>query len=85
MNKPVIAIADKVVRMMESMVYLAVSGSYRSGATVEDLSGLLSEWVPAGANIYHHGAVERALCRLQHEGRVKRAGSRWYARPAFDA
>ena len=71
--------------MMESMVYLALSGSYRGGATVEDLSGLLSEWVPTGANIYHDGAVERALCQLQREGRVERAGSRWYARAAFDA
>lgn len=81
MNKPVIAIADKVVRMMESMVYLAVSGTRHGGATTQDLSGLLAEWAPASAELYHPGAVERALCRLQSSGRVAQAGSRWYARP----
>lgn len=78
MNNPVIAITDKVMRMIKSMVYLSMRVSYRRGATTEEVSGFLSEWAPENDSFYHEGLVERVLGELQQEGRVQRAGARWY-------
>ena len=78
MNNPVIAITDKVMRMIKSMVYLSMRVSYRRGATTEEVSGFLSEWAPENDGFYHEGLVERVLGELQQEGRVQRAGARWY-------
>lgn len=78
MSNPVIAITDKVMRMIKSMVYLSMRVSYRRGATAEEVSGFLAEWAPDKEDFYHHGLVERLLCELQDEGRVTRAGARWY-------
>ena len=78
MNSPVIAITDKVMRMIKSMVYMSMRVSYRKGATTQQVSGFLSEWAPAEQNLYHEGLVERILADLQQEGRVARAGARWY-------
>ncbi len=78
MNSPVIVITDKVMRMIQSMVYLAMRVSYRRGATTGDICGFLTEWAPASAPIYHDGIVERALDELQLAGKVTRAGARWY-------
>lgn len=78
MSNSVIAITDKVMRMIKSMVYMSMRVSYRKGATTQDVSGFLSEWAPQGQNFYHEGLVERVLADLQHEGHVARAGARWY-------
>ena len=78
MPSPVIAITDKVMRMIKSMVFMAMRVSYRRGATTEELSGFLHEWSPADAGMYHEGVLERVLCDLQNEGKVARAGARWY-------
>ena len=78
MNNPVIAITDKVMSMIKSMVYLSMRVSYRGGATTEEVSGFLAEWAPDKRDLYHHGLVERLLAELQQEGRVARAGARWY-------
>lgn len=78
MNNPITVITDKVVRMIKSMVYLSMRVSYRRGATTEDISGFLTEWAPAEVDIYHTGAVERALTELQRDGMVRQAGARWY-------
>lgn len=78
MNNPIIAITDKVMRMIKSMVYMSMRVSYRQGATTEELSGFLAEWAPDERDVYHDGLVERVLAELQQEGRVQRAGARWY-------
>ncbi len=78
MSKPVIAITEKVIRMIKSMVYMSMRVSYRKGATAEDLSGFLTEWAPQGQDLYHEGLVERILSDLQQDGHVARAGARWY-------
>jgi hypothetical protein len=79
MNNPVLVITDKVMRMIKSMVYLAMRVNYRKGATTQDISGFLSEWAPSGQNMYHEGVVERVLDELRHDGLVARAGACWYA------
>ena len=78
MSNPVIAITDKVMRTIRSMVYLAMRVSYRRGATASDISGFLAEWAPSEGEFFHEGLVERVLCDLQQEGYVARAGARWY-------
>lgn len=78
MSSPVVAITDKVLHMIKSMVYLAMQVSYRRGATTEQLSGFLHEWAPGDAPMYHEGIVERVLFDLHREGKVARAGARWY-------
>lgn len=78
MSNSVIAITDKVMRMIKSMVYMSMRVSYRKGATTQDVSGFLAEWAPEGQNFYHEGLVERVLADLQNEGHVARAGARWY-------
>ena len=45
MSNPVIAITDKVMRTIRSMVYLAMRVSYRRGATTSDISGFLARGV----------------------------------------
>ena len=83
MQNPVIVITDKVMRMITSMVYLAMRAGYRCGATAGDIAGFLSEWAPEADGMYHVGVVERALGELQAAGMVTRAGARWYpVRPA---
>ena len=78
MNNPITVMTDKVMRMIKSMVYLSMRVCYRRGATTEDISGFLVEWTPGEENIYHEGVVERALCALEDDGLVRRAGPRWY-------
>jgi hypothetical protein len=78
MSSPVVAITDKVMRMIKSMVYLAMRVSYRRGATAAQLSSFLDEWTPSTAGSYHEGVVERALFDLRMEGKVTQAGARWY-------
>ncbi len=78
MSNPVIAITDKVMDMIKSMVYLAMRVYYRRGATAAELSGFLADWSPAAADSYHEGIIERVLFDLEHQGMVQRAGSRWY-------
>jgi hypothetical protein len=78
MSNPVIAITDKVMRMIKSMVYMSMRVSYRKGATTEEVSGFLAEWAPEEKDFYHEGLVERILRELQAEGRIARAGARWY-------
>ena len=78
MPSPVIAITDKVMRMLKSMVFMSMRVSYRRGATTEELSGFLHEWSPTDAGMYHEGVLDRVLFDLQHEGMVARAGARWY-------
>ncbi len=53
MSNPVIAITDKVMRMIKSMVYLSMRVSYRRGATTEEVSGFLAEWAPDKQCFYH--------------------------------
>ncbi len=77
MNNPITVMTDKVMRMIKSMVYLSMRVCYRRGATTEDISGFLVEWTPGEENIYHEGVVERALCALEADGLVRRAGPRW--------
>lgn len=78
MSSPVVAITDKVSRMMKSMVYMAMRVSYRRGATVAELSGFLEDWTPAQAEANRPGIIERVLRDLHHEGKVSSAGGRWY-------
>ena len=78
MSNPLIAITDKVMDMTKSMVYLAMRVYYRRGATVAELSGFLADWSPATAGCYHEGMIEHVLFDLEHQGRVQRAGPRWY-------
>ncbi len=74
----VTTISDKVMRMIKSMVYMAMRVSYRRGATSGDIAGFLSEWAPSGENMYHEGVVERVLGELHRDGLVVNAGPRWY-------
>lgn len=78
MSNPIINITDKVMTMMKSMVVLAMRMYYRRGATAAELSSFLDHWSPSEAPRYHEGLVERVLDDLQHDGRVTRAGARWY-------
>ncbi|PLW66698.1 hypothetical protein [Pseudohalioglobus lutimaris] len=78
MSNPVTIISDKVVRMLNSIVYLVICASHRNGSTSVDITRSLGGLAPVHADIYHQGMVERALEDLQREGRVARAGSRWY-------
>jgi hypothetical protein len=78
MSSPIVAVTDKVTRMIKSMVYLAMRVYYRRGATAAELSGFLEDWTPSDSNMYHEGIVERVLFDLQHEGKVQHAGARWY-------
>ena len=78
MSSPIVAVTDKVTRMIKSMVYLAMRVYYRRGATAAELSGFLEDWTPSVANMYHEGIVERVLFDLQQEGKVQHAGARWY-------
>lgn len=84
MSSSVITVTDRVMRMIRSMVYLAMRVSYRRGATTEELSGFLHTWSPDQADMYHEGIVERVLFDLHREGKVARAGARWYPATAFN-
>lgn len=77
MTNPITVMTDKVMRMNKSLVYLSMRVNHRRGATSEDISGFLAEWVPT-ENMYHVGVVERALTELQLDGMVGRAGASWY-------
>ena len=78
MNNPLTAISDKVVRMMNAMVYLATGASPGDGATTGDIVRSLGHLAPVHADIYHQGMVERSLRDLQQQGLVVRSGSRWH-------
>jgi hypothetical protein len=78
MQNPVIAITDKVMSMLKSMVFLSMRVYYRRGATAGEISSFLNEWAPDGEGRYHEGIVERVLRDLMNEGAVARAGARWY-------
>ncbi len=78
MQNPVTVFTDKVMQGIKSMVYLSMRVYYRRGATAAEISGFLNDWVPAGEGFYHEGVVERVLQELQLDGKVDRAGARWY-------
>jgi len=83
MQSPIIAITDKVMRMIKSMVYLAMRVDHRRGATVTDIEDFLNNWVPSERGMYHEGIIERVLRELQSDGRVAQAGPRWYLSGAY--
>ena len=76
MNNPLTVISEKVVHMMNAMVYLATSAG--DGATSGDIARSLGHLAPVHADTYHQGMVERSLHDLQQQGRVVRSGSRWH-------
>ncbi len=78
MSSPAITITDKVVRMIKSMVHLAMRVYYRRGATAAELSSFLDNWTPSNSQLYHEGVVEAVLFDLHSEGKVIQAGARWY-------
>ncbi|QFU75833.1 hypothetical protein EY643_09275 [Halioglobus maricola] len=78
MNNPITVMTDKVMRMIKSMVYMAMRVSHRAGATSDDIARFLSQWNPEGGDFYHQGIVERMLVDLQGDGLVTRQGMRWY-------
>jgi hypothetical protein len=78
MPNPIIAITDKVMRMIKSMVFLSLKVGHRRGATVTDIESFLYDWAPSEREIYHQGIIERVLRELQTDGRVAQAGARWY-------
>lgn len=78
MNNPITVMTDKVMRMIKSMVYMAMRVSYQHGATAEDISAFLFERAPNETNMYHEGVVERVLGDLESDGKVKRSGPHWY-------
>jgi hypothetical protein len=78
MQNPVTVFTDKVMQMIKSMVYLSMRIYYRRGATAAEISGFLNDWAPSGEGFYHEGVVERVLQELQLDGKVDRAGARWY-------
>ncbi len=69
---------DKVTRLLQSMVYLAMRCSCPGGATVGEIAGLLVGYVPDETGRYHEGLVERVLRQLQNDGKVTRVGAQWY-------
>ena len=77
MQSPVAVLTDKVMSTVESMVYLAMRVSYRRGATVDEISGFLDDWIPAQGS-YPQSTVERVLEDLHRDGKVAYAGARWY-------
>jgi hypothetical protein len=77
-KNPVIMITEKVMRMIKSMVYLAMRVGCRQGATTPDIVAFLQTWAPSERNMYHEGIVERVLFELQSDGKVTHAGARWY-------
>lgn len=78
MQSPIIAITEKVMRMIKSMVYLSMKVDHRRGATVADIENFLENWAPSERGMYHEGIIERVLRDLQNDGRVAQAGPRWY-------
>lgn len=78
MQSPIIAITEKVMRMIKSMVYLSMRVDHRRGATVADIEEFLGNWAPSEQGMYHEGIIERVLQELQNDGRVAQAGPRWY-------
>jgi hypothetical protein len=78
MDNPLVLATDKVMRMMRSMVYLAMCVGCRRGATVEDVSQFLGLWAPSDRALYHPGIVQRSLVELERDGKVVSAGARWY-------
>lgn len=78
MQSPLIAITDKVMCMIKSMVFLSMRVDHRRGATVADIEAFLNDWAPCERKLYHEGIIERVLCDLQNDGRVAQAGPRWY-------
>jgi len=82
MQNPITAITDKVMRMVKSMVFLALQVGHRSGATTTEIVSFLNDWAPPADGEYHTGIVERVLEDLLHDGKVAQAGARWYLRGA---
>ncbi len=78
MQNPITVFTDKVMHMIKSMVYLSMRIYYRRGATAAEIAGFLNDWAPANEGHYHEGIVERVLQELQLDGKVNRAGARWY-------
>ena len=78
MSNPVVIITDKVIRMIRSMVYLAMRLERQGGATSEDISRFLHSRGAGIQGSFHLGVVERALWELHSEGLVDNAGARWY-------
>lgn len=77
MQNPVTVLTDKVMGTVKSMVYLAMRISYRSGATVSEISSFLNDWIP-GETHYPESTIERVLEDLHRDGKVSYAGARWY-------
>ena len=78
MHNAVTAITEKVSGTLKGMVYMAMRVSYRRGATLPEISSFLSNWAPAGSDLYHDGALESVLQELRRDGKVSYAGARWY-------
>jgi hypothetical protein len=83
MPNPIIAITEKVMRMIKSMVYLSMRVDLRRGATVVDIENFLVNWAPSESDMYHQGIIERVLRELRDEGRVTQAGPRYYLTGAY--
>jgi len=83
MQSPIIAITEKVMRMIKSMVYLSMRVDHRRGATVADIEEFLENWAPSEQGMYHEGIIERVLRELRDDGRVAQAGPRWYLAGAY--
>ena len=78
MHSNITFFSDKIVQMIRSMVYLAMKVSCGRGATVQDISDVLQNSVPADRGVYQEGIIERVLADLRFDGKVARAGAHWY-------
>ncbi len=83
MQSPIITITDKVMRMIKSMVYLALRVDHRRGVTIADIESFLRNCALSKQGMYHEGVIERVLRELRDDGRVTQAGPRWYLAGAY--
>jgi hypothetical protein len=67
--------SDKVMRLVRSMVYLALRVQPGRQATPEQISCYINRY--AADPGVHVGIVELALRELHKDGRVERAGADW--------
>ena len=75
MSNHIVAITDKVMRMIRSMVYLALKLEPHRGGTAQEICAYLDT---RAEGEYHTGIIERALEDLQYQGKVRQLGPRWY-------
>jgi hypothetical protein len=72
---PVIVITDKVMRMIRSMVYMAMKVQPGSSVSPDEISHFINQ--RSSRNRFHAGVVELALQDLHRDGVVQRSGARW--------